>query len=293
MNKFKTRRESSIINIRIFHNWIKRQLINEAVAYLKENYEINKISLLDLAVGKGGDMNKWYDAGIMNVVGFDIDEESINGVNGAISRYNDMIKQLKRRNIKELPIYEFYVMDLSNPANINKIENIIRNRKFQITSCQFAIHYFFKNETTLDTLIKIISLFKDENCFFLGTTMNGDKIRYLVLNDQRKLENDLYKIECEITSNIKLPYANKYYVSLGKESDKEHYFVNKKSEEYLVNLDELKRICDKYGLNYIGNTEFKRWYELYQATNPKYKLNEAEKEFSFLNMSFVFMSKKS
>ena len=78
LDKKSSRRFSSIINLRRFHNWIKRTIIKETVEILKNTYDIKDIALLDLAVGRGGDINKWYDSGIYNVVGIDIDDKSIN-----------------------------------------------------------------------------------------------------------------------------------------------------------------------------------------------------------------------
>ena len=96
-----SRYKSSIINLRLFHNWIKRTTIIDAANYIRNNSENKKIKLLDLAVGRGGDMRKWYDAGIYNVVGIDIDDDSINGKNGAKHRY----KQFKHQINKQIPVH--------------------------------------------------------------------------------------------------------------------------------------------------------------------------------------------
>lgn len=298
MNKYKQRNESSIINIRVFHNWVKRQLINDAKKYLRDNYNINEISLLDLAVGKGGDIGKWYDAGIYTVIGFDIDETSINGKNGAIDRYNEFVSKLKPG--KKIPNYKFYVMDLSDPDSISKIQHIIPGQKFNIISCQFAIHYFFKNELSLNTLVSIINNHSYQNntkTIFISTTMNGEYLSE-IFKKNIEIKNSLFRIikSKEITMKNNSPYGNKYTVSLGKESDIGHYFVEKPSEEYMVNLEELKKVCEKKNLIFIGKTNFDRWYEMYLETktlSDKYKLTNEEKEFSFLNYSFIFMSIKS
>lgn len=273
MNKFKDRKSSSIYNIRVFHNWVKNELIKQTVNYLKTNYHINKISLLDLSSGRGGDMHKWLNNNIMFVVGFDIDGESIKE---AYRRYQQMINDLKRKNLT-IPNYYFYTMDLSDKNNLVKISNILKEQKFNIVSCQFAIHYFFRTEETLDTFIKIVSSYLEKDGFFIGTTMNGNKLMTL----EKKIGNDLFNIE-KVTEE--LDYGSKYLVSLGKEGDKEHYFVDRVSEEYIVNIDVLKKMCEKYGMMFIGTTDFEKWYEIF----GKDLLSEEEKEFSFLNFSFVF-----
>ena len=139
MSKYKNRNRSSIINLRVFHNWIKRTTIDDTAKYLRQTFNIKNIKLLDLAEGKGGDMRKWYDSGINEVVGIDIDNDSINGKRGAKDRY----RELKHKNNRNLD-YSFHVFDLSDPNNITKLDAIIGDKKFNIISFQFALHYFFR-----------------------------------------------------------------------------------------------------------------------------------------------------
>jgi mRNA (guanine-N7-)-methyltransferase len=47
-------------NMRNFHNYIKRELI---IKYAK-----NEEKLIDLCCGKGGDMHKWINAKIKNIL---------------------------------------------------------------------------------------------------------------------------------------------------------------------------------------------------------------------------------
>jgi len=282
-NNFKARQSSSIAKIRMYHNQVKRQLITESVEYLRENYNIVNIKLLDLAVGKAGDQFKWFDAGIMTVVGFDIDENSIQE---AKKRYSELLNTLKRKNITNLPDYKFYVMDLSDSNNLEKISRIIGDTKFDIVSCQFAIHYFFKSPETLNTFMTIASSYIKKDAFFISTTMRGNHLKEL-FKTNNIIQNDIFKITNN-TKDFSSPYGNQYTVALGKESDTEHYFAGKDSVEYLVDIEELKKVADKFGLMYLGDTLFSIWYEKLNGN----MLTEQDKEFSFLNFSFVFMPKR-
>jgi mRNA (guanine-N7-)-methyltransferase len=281
----KDRQSSSIANIRTFHNQVKSELLAEASNHLIESYGVKNIRLLDLAVGRGGDIQKWYYNKIMNVVGFDIDEASIQE---ARKRYGEFIATLKRKHVKYLPRYEFYVMDLSLPENLDKIKNILQAKKFDIVSCQFAIHYFFREKSALDTLFNIIQSYIAPHGFFVATTMNGDKLREM-FKETKVLSNDIYKIEASDKITSKNPYGNTYYVSMGKSEDKGHYFVGKVSEEYLVNLDELSDVAEAHNLMFLGQTDFNEWYRILN----KNILDDQDKEFSFLNMSFVFTTKRN
>ena len=146
------RKDSSIINIRMFHNWVKNQLIRKVCSLVHKRNP----TLLDLAVGKGGDMNKWVSNHINYVVGFDINKDSLFGESGATERYTSLVRRMKFNK----PNYKFYEMDLSKPDNIDKISNILGNKKFDLVSCQFAIHYFFLDSTSLDNFIKIVATYQ-------------------------------------------------------------------------------------------------------------------------------------
>lgn len=247
---------SSIHYLRLFHNWIKKQLITNAVEYLEKP----DIKLLDLAVGKGGDINKWVSNKIKYVVGFDINKKSIDE---AKERYRQM-------NIAY--DYKFYELDLSQESSIDRVKNIT-NTQFNIVSCQFAIHYFFKNDDTLNTILTIVSNSLKSGGIFIGTTMDGGIIKN---NVNTQFGNDLY--------TIKKSDNNKYTVSLGKKDDKDHYFVDYDSEEYYVELERFKSVAQKHGLYFVGIIDFKTWFNKYDG-----KLTDNEKEFSFMNISFMFV----
>lgn len=285
LRRAKSRRESSIFNLRHFHNWIKRKMIGETTKYLEETYDIKNVSLLDLAVGKGGDMNKWYATGIKKVVGVDIDRESIEGSHGAKARY----QRLKRRT-KDLD-YSFYVMDLSKPEAIDKLDRILGDQKFDIVSCQFALHYFFKDNESLQNLLRIVGKFIRDDGFFIGTTMDGDKVLNL-FGDKEEVSKPIYHFEKKSIDRTS-KYGQEYLVSLGEKEGEMHYFVDKPSLEYLVDLEELKAVAKNNNLMFIGVTPFQEWYRKYLDTDPEYFLREGngEQEFSFLNFSFYFTSK--
>ena len=202
------------------------------------------------------------------------------------------IEILQKYN-KYIPNYEFYVFDLSNSKNIVHIDKIIKKKKFNIVSCQFALHYFFRSSDSLDTFIQMVTKYMDKNAFFIGTTMDGVKIKKMFRN-KNIIEEDIYYFEnMKDKNNISSPYGNKYLVSLGKKSNNnkdDHYFVDNASSEYMVDGDELKRVCEKYGLIFVGIVSFSEWYEEYIKNNKKI-LSDQEKNFSFLNLSFVFKKK--
>lgn len=270
-----SRSQSSIIKLRKFHNWVKLRLYTDVVDYM----ETDEINLLELAVGRAGDLYKWSDLKINSVVGFDIDKDSLFGKNGAVHRY----KKFRNNNKKHVPDARFYAIDLSKPQNLPKVFNIIKDRKFNLIACQFAIHYFFESPTALDTFMTIVGRSIATGGYFIGTTLDGKEIKKL-LGGRKEIESEKYHIK--ILNNDDSAYNNKYSVSLGDKGE-DHYFRDNDSVEFMVDLDELISVAKKHGLKYIGRYPFEEWYKRFMDEDGE-KMSESEREFSFLNFSFIF-----
>ena len=73
--------------MRAFHNWLKHTLIFNYCRTLNNN---NGKNVLDIAIGKGGDLYKLYSAGINKIVGIDIDNNSFNISNGTIDKFKNL-----------------------------------------------------------------------------------------------------------------------------------------------------------------------------------------------------------
>lgn len=278
------RYESSIINLRVFHNWIKNSLYTDVSELLREDYDFEDIKILELAVGKGGDLFKWIGIGATKVVGVDIDKDSVFGKNGALHRYK---KKLNTDKNNKIPKCYFYVDDLSDPGSFKRMKERLKDEKFNIISCQFAIHYFFASETALKNIANIVGHFLEPNGYFIGTTMNPDKLNEL-FSTSDIVEKDAFTIESktDLTTSY-TPYGNRYIVSLGKK-DEDHYFGEKPSEEFMIDKKELESVLKKVGVNLIKYKNFEEYYDEYVETDPDHLMTDAEKEFSFLNLSFVF-----
>ena len=72
----KDREKSNFYNMQKFHNDIKRKLI--------EDYGKQSTKLIDLGCGKGGDIHKWIDNNIENVIGYDINTDYLKKHNGGL-----------------------------------------------------------------------------------------------------------------------------------------------------------------------------------------------------------------
>ena len=309
------RKNSTVSNLRNFHNFIKRTLIEHICKVYWAHNQKENISLLDIAIGRGGDIFKFSEAGISNVFGFDKSESSINSINpfdqGAKERYS---KSNLNINI------EFMVGDATQPS-IELIKNIgifmdkngLINKKnpensgFQIMSCQFAMHYFFQSEIALRNVLGMFSRFLKKGGFFIGTTVDGKNITNLLKKD-KSFNSDLLTITKKYRADVpKKPFENAYTFKLNDTVDKGNYFNTMgESIEYLVNLETLKKIASEYKLipvyfnlfqpfnknEYASTSDFVSFeniYNLPQHAGWKKTLSQEEEVINKLYTTFIFV----
>lgn len=261
----KERSQSYFYELRRYHNSIKRQLY--------DTYTKNIDNLLELAVGKAGDLNKWSSNKIKHVVGYDIDLNSI-----------EEGKRRVKSNKGYTPKVELYTNDLS--------KNVINSTvPFDVVSSQFAFHYFFESEETFNTIIDSIKLNLKPGGIFMGTMFDGDSLLHLKVP-----ESDIIELSDQGEVRFKLNFLGKSYQ---KSDDVVPVFGNKLSvfikdtvldepmDEYIVKFDSFVKLMKSNGFELIDSKMFESFYEPYVNAGNK-ALNSLQKEVSFLNRTFVF-----
>lgn len=222
-NKNIKRENSHTIKLRKFHNFVKEMIIRYASSK-KENS-----MLIDMAVGKAGDLHKWMTNNIRGVLGIDISEDNIhNPHDGACKRYIEMFSQ--KRKMKENNIFGMFIsgdtsksiengnFDIYRYKNENSVssnyilkclmgtiemhrieEDYLKNNynifadKFDICSIQFAIHYMFESKEKLYNFAKNVSDMTHIGSYFIGTCYDGKAV-YNELKDINYNESvDLFK----------------------------------------------------------------------------------------------------
>ena len=305
------RNESTIAGMRDFHNWIKRVLITNVVRMLQKKYDV---SLLDIAVGRGGDLSKWNTAHIKYVFGFDRSEKSISNENpedpGAVER----LKTFKGAKFKDIR-FEVGSAIRPNKELLGKIDTFISKNKigkFDIVSCQFAMHYFFRTETDLRIVLTLVNKYISPGGFFIGTTINGDTVKNLFRDISEKVySTDLFRIQRNFNKTPKSPYGNEYLFTIFDTKDKTNYFNTiGVSTEYLVNFKALEAVAGEFGLapvklnifeEYSMGDKKKGYVELKKNLIPfadilklgiwkpkEHELSAKEKELNKLYTTFIF-----
>jgi hypothetical protein len=325
--------------LRDFHNLFVKKILIKSVSQ-KGNI------LIDYACGKAGDLSKWIEAELRFVFGMDISKDNIeNRLDGACSRFLSskytnkkipdalFVQADSSKNIKDGKAFHSDTGKLYSEIGIlvsksifqdcseeqaEKIGKYVKDHYgigkhgFNISSCQFALHYFFKNVSTCNNFIKNVSQCTKINGYFIGTCYDGrilfrllqgrEKITYYSNDGKQKILEIIKKYSQTEMENNKSCLG--YTISVFQES------INKSFDEYLVNFDYFDRLMNIYGFQLVDSKKL-RQIELPDASGSfellfnkmrnilsKDPMNKAygesmnmtpnEKNISFLNRYFIY-----
>lgn len=256
-------------NIRLFNNKLKK-------AFIQDNI-ISNATVLELGVGKGGDLKKYNDLNINFLVGLDISNISLLAL---LQRYPYNTFNYKCR---------FKCIDCFGTAfNLQK--------KFNLISCQFAFHYAFISEAVALTAIKNIDIHLVPKGRFIMTIPSKTEICKRIKSNNT--ENNLYKLipskKLQYICNNNEEYLPENIYSMSYEFELKDSID--KCEEYLVDDTTIKTIFEKAGYRLVYNYNFEE-YVTYLAQRIQYRyslikdlrnLNSMEREVISLYQVYSF-----
>ena len=321
-------------NMKNFHNlFVKRSLIKGVTN--------RGDTLIDYACGKAGDLPKWIDAQLSFVFGVDIHKDNLeNRSNGACARVlnmrkknkyvpdalfvngnssnnivdgsallNDKAKQITKAVFGKIP---------KDPKVLDKAVVRLYGKGadgFNVSSCQFALHYFLESPDTLKGFMKNLAECTKMDGYFIGTAYDGKKI-FDLLRDKEKGESMQIVQDDVKVWEVTKQYANGTFnednsSSIGYRIDVYQDSINKIFSEYLVNFDYLNKVMSLYGFELIDRmTAIKfglpnasgLFDELFRSMQSELKksksrgneygtaasMSDYEKRISFLNRYFVY-----
>jgi hypothetical protein len=330
--------QTSTQSLRDFHNlYVKKKLITGPA---------NKgDTLIDYAVGKAGDLSKWIHANLKFVFGIDVSKDNIhNSMDGACTRYLH-----KRKEYKDMPRGLFVVGNSS--LNIRgglafatekdkqitdavfgvgpKDSTLLGKGVFQqygrgeagfnISSCQFAMHYFFENKTTFHQFVRNLAECTKINGYFVATCYDGKAVFDVLKGYAKGGSMTIMKGDRKIYEITKMYDQTGFPdddMSLGYPIHVYQESINQTLREYLVNYEYFKEIMENYGFVVVEKEEARRmdlpsgsglFSELYKhmeneiKRNPKrevdygtaLRITAEERRISFMNRYFVFKKVRS
>tara|TARA_B110000285_G_scaffold10629_1_gene10579 strand:+ start:828 stop:4940 length:4113 start_codon:yes stop_codon:yes gene_type:complete len=297
-------------------------------------------TLIDFACGKAGDLPKWINSKLSFVFGVDVAKDNLeNRMDGACARFLNM-KKIKKNiphclfvngnsahNIKDgSAMLSDRAKQITNavfgvgPKEHDKIGKGVARQYgkgadgFNVSSCQFAVHYFFETPDMLKGFVKNIAECTVQNGYFMGTCYDGNSVfnelQQMNRGEGIKLLEDGKKI-WEITKEYPHVTFDDNSSSLGCKINVYQESINQYITEYLVNFEYLTRVMGVYGFELIGREEAKEhgfpagsglFNELFftmleEIDTNKFKsknygkapfMTKNEKKISFLNRYFIF-----
>tara|TARA_E500000178_G_C17018749_1_gene754293 strand:+ start:279 stop:1175 length:897 start_codon:yes stop_codon:yes gene_type:complete len=273
----KSYKTTNIDKLRKFHNYIKYQLIIDSCL------KTNAISLLDIACGRGGDLQKWLDKQLKlkYILAMDNHRESIynsikngNSFDGAIARFNNL-----KYYYNKTPFIKFIYADILDDDIKSKLNKIDSNKLYDVISCQFALHYFCEDDIKLNNVLKLISSKLNKDGLFIGTATDGDLIKKIL--DNGPVDIPLLNLTKKNLTNYL------FYINTNKNTSNktQNYFQIKGiSSEYYLFKKKLNDLALNNNLKLIKYESFYDWYQKYD----KNYLTLYEMLISFLNFSFIF-----
>jgi len=332
----KSKDESRTKSLRNFHNlFVKKKLIMG----VSNRDDI----LIDYAVGKAGDLQKWTQARLGFVLGVDIANDNItNVVDGACARYLNEHKLsdnlpgalfLNGNSAKNIRDGSAFASEQNKkiikavfgqgPKDASLLGRGVYNQYdiaadgFHISSCQFAVHYFFESPILLHGFLRNLAECTRLNGYFVGTCYDG----ITIFNALKGIkEDEMISFMTDKKSNNRICEITKKYsdtgfpddeLSVGYAIDVYQETINKTFREWLVNFVFFQRILENYGFTLVTKDEAKQmglpdatgmFSELYEQMQMEIKqdhrkkanykeapyMSDGEKSLSFMNRYFVF-----
>lgn len=256
-----------------FHNWIKTNMIS--------TYAYQKPTLLDMTLGRGGDLLKIIAAKVGMCVGVDVDYDGLFGKkDSAFKRYNKF-----KATMKNVPPMYFINANAKGLYNVDSQMNIIPNmsannktlietylsgnKKYSVINCQFSLHYFLSDEISWSNFCKNINDHLEDHGYVLFTCFDGRKV-YDLLKGRKSWKitktdnNGIKSTFCEIEK----VYVDNDDIGLGFAINVHNSIINKPGQfytEYLVDPVFLETsLKEKCGLELVESDSFFNIFNLYK-----------------------------
>jgi len=310
---------SPFVNMRKCHNQIKtaiaatavngwrktRDALPKAVSWGDvveddaESDETVTLKVLDLACGRGGDLWKWSNCLATDeslfYVGVDVNGELLSE---AKRRSQQVVDSRNVTNARADKLeHHFYEMDLRSDVFDGQ-------RKFDVVSCQFALHYFYRSKSTFDTFLRTMCTNTDTGSMFIATLFDGEQVfRKCVAGTYRKTASmGMNEYGFEITARFRdgvddiadphellkcvrqKRYGNAILAGLVGDSD---VILKKATEEYLVFADDFIMRMREANFVLLESRLFKD-ADGHVISSLKDRMNEIETEYSNLHRYYIF-----
>lgn len=262
-----SRENSSTYALQQFHNKIVKQttLFEKVIPFIKREH--SRVHLLDLATGKGGDLHKWMEQKLSDVVGIDIVSDNIyNALDGACVRRQQTSRQSATKihflvgdvskNIRSGEAFEKDSRSKKLYSKLWKQPSFPRyhyeEKRFDVVTMMFALHYMFKSEKMLQGFIQNLVQNLKPGGIFMGACLDGVKVFEALRS--KSIGESIRGVDAQqrILWKLKKQFSHEQFSadksSLGAQISVFMPSINKEIVEYLVHFDYLKQELQKHGI---------------------------------------------
>ena len=283
------KRETRVFaDVYTFHNRVKKDLYRKCIEKGQ--------TLLELAMGQAGDLQKWKMTQPSKVVGVDFSLANITSpIKGAAVRY---ILEKRDNPHVYLPPALFLEGDMTHfplleqtdkympilmgteTAGTEYLEKFHGLQEFDIVSCQFAIHYACETEEKFRAFVKNVDKYGKKT--FFGTCLDGQAVYALLMGKKTHLFGNDKQLAGEFTKQYEDRENWTEEFGLGIKVFLESF--DRPAVEYLVPFGKVVDIFAEFGFVLESSEMFS---ELYQS-QTNIRLTPEQQTFSFLHRAFTF-----
>ena len=242
--------EKGIPNLRKLANKVKKQYIESSRGKV----------VVDIGSGVGGDLYKYEQVRPRELYLIEPSENNIKEMEKRIEENKNVLKYITS-NLKYLN---------AGGEDTQEIVNFV-NKKVDIVNMFFSLTFFFKDKSTLESLINTIDQLLGPNGLFIGTTMSLSSL------GEGDIVKDSYIIKIKTNDQSKKILGNEVIIDI-KNTKTATY-----QTEYVVNLEYLEFILSTKGI-YLENL-------LPFENLDKTSLDEEEKFLNKTYYAFIFIRK--
>lgn len=287
-------------SMRQFHNWVKSIII---YTHCHPMYQHDtSLSVLDVACGKGQDIMKFYYSKVSKLVGVDIDRDALtSATDGAESRYAKFRRSKPgfprmyfiQADVGSLLNYEDQFRALKGMSNenrntFNKFFSVDESRRspFDRINCQFALHYFLKNNDTWSNFKQNLRDYLKPGGYFLASTYDAHRVaevfsksdkytvHYTDDKGDKKILFELIKKFQNYGKNDIIGVGNPLDVYVSWFMQEGNYMT-----EYLVDENFVKKeLLDDCDLELVDTAMFDELFEMHREYFMKYAQYEENPE---------------
>jgi hypothetical protein len=215
--------------------------------------------VIDLASGKGQDLFRYSQFNMENVLFLEIDKIALMEL---ISRKHSFAEDKNFKSNMNILIQNIDLLD-SYEENIDKINNVYKDKKTDLIICNFAFHYLLKNKKSLKNICELINFYLKKNGKFMFTSFDGKKIINLLNENNGEWT---IKVNNQIKYSIKKKFTGDKMEEIGQKVEVLLPFSNKLYyEEFIVNIETICEEFKKYGIVLETSESFSKYVNFYKG----------------------------